>query len=232
MSKRNTIKVYDGPSLLDGVRIIVLLTGLARKSKNPKTGDMLQTWIMRYDTDPQEAVDNGKDASVCGNCPLRPIHYKAKNMPKPCYVHTWQAPKATWNANKDLEVTDSETVVQLVSGRKVRRGAYGDPTAVPQGVWSMLDNGETSTGYTHQWKQEKRLQGMVMASVHTPEERLEAKALGFRTFRVMDTLELQPGEVLCPASKEAGERTSCEKCGLCNGSKENDKRKDVAIVAH
>ena len=235
MSKQNTIKVYDGPSLIDGQRIIVLLTGLATASTNDKTGDMLQTWIMRYGIAPHEAVKTGDDVSVCGQCPLRRVHYKELNVSKkPCYVLTFQAPRSTWVANRDLEVTESETVQSLIAGRKVRRGSYGDPNAVPIAVWTMLDNGERPTGYTHQWETGANLSAYVMASVHSATERTAAKSKGYRTFRMIaDVADVRDGEILCPASKEAGHLTKCFKCGLCNGSKgTSDKRKDVAIVAH
>ena len=230
----NTIKVYDGPSLIDGQRIIVLLSGLKNKSANGKTGDMLQTWIMRYDIKPNDAVKSGEDSSVCGDCPLRPFHHtKSQLYPKPCYVRTFQAPRSTWQANRDLPVTIPYEIERLIDGRKVRRGSYGDPMAVPVSVWQMLDNGEKPTGYSHQWKKGADLSAYVMASVHTSKERARAKAKGYRTFRILsDVSEIEAGEILCPASKEAGVRTTCEKCGLCNGSKPNDKRKDVAIVAH
>ena len=230
----NTIKVYDGPSLIDGQRIIVLVTGLKKKSSNTKTGDMLQTWIMRYDIAPHNALKTGDDSSVCGKCPLRPLHHtRSKLYPEPCYVTVFQAPLSTWKANKDLPVAEPEKVLEIIDGRKVRRGSYGDPMAVPVSVWQMLDNGEKPTGYSHQWKKGADLSAYVMASVHTSEERAQAKSKGYRTFRIIaDVSEIEAGEILCPASKEAGVRTTCEKCGLCNGSKPNDKRKDVAIVAH
>jgi hypothetical protein len=230
----NTIKVYDGPSLIDGQRIIVLVTGLKKKSSNTKTGDMLQTWILRHDIAPHKALKTGDDASVCGNCPLRPLnHTRSKLYPKSCYVTVFQAPLSTWKANKDLPVTEPEKVLEIIDGRKVRRGSYGDPMAVPVSVWQMLDNGKRPTGYTHQWKTGADLSAYVMASVHTLEERVRAKSKGYRTFRIIaDVNEIEDGEILCPASKEAGVRTTCEKCGLCSGSKHNDKRKDIAIVAH
>ena len=37
-------------------------------------------------------------------------------------------------------------------------------------------------------------------------------------------------EILCPASKEAGYRTTCDSCKLCSGS--NISAKSIAIVAH
>jgi len=233
----NTIKLYDGPSELDGARIIVLLTGLNKDSANTKTGSMLQTWIMRHDVRPNEAVKTGADSSVCGQCPLRPYLAEKRDrglMPRPCYVKAYQAPRATWSANKDLPVTSLHTARALIAGRKVRRGSYGDPAAVPAHVWDACGN-PRDTGYSHQWRARAsaELAAKVMASVHTVEERAAAKALGFRTFRVMGKdWALQPGEILCPASKEAGVRTTCEACGLCNGATTNDRRKDIAIVAH
>jgi len=38
------------------------------------------------------------------------------------------------------------------------------------------------------------------------------------------------GEILCPASEEAGKRTTCDKCGLCAGL--TRKAKDIMIPVH
>ena len=233
--KANTIKVYDGPSMLDGAPIIVLLTGLKTSSTNTKTGDMLQTWILPKDTPPNDAIKTGKDSSVCGQCPLRPLLWKAaevKLSKKPCYVKVWQAPLSTWKANKDLPVTNMVTARALIGGRILRRGSWGDPSAVPSHVWEALEDVK-GTGYTHQWE-DHDLSSHVMASVHSLEERAQALAKGYRTFRIIaDVSELTKGEILCPASKEAGARTQCAKCNLCNGSKgSTDNRKTIAIVAH
>ena len=53
-----------------------------------------------------------------------------------------------------------------------------------------------------------------------------------RTFRVLQKNEEldKQNEVLCPASKEAGRRTTCNDCLLCSGS--NIKAKSVAIYQH
>jgi hypothetical protein len=72
MSRLNTIKVWEGPSELDGAPIMLLLTGLAKSSKNAKTGDLLQTWILRSDVAPHVAVKTGQDSSVCGFVPTAP----------------------------------------------------------------------------------------------------------------------------------------------------------------
>ena len=54
MSNPNGVVIYDGPSLIDGKPILCILTVLIRKSKNPKTVNMLQTWIVRKDIHPWE----------------------------------------------------------------------------------------------------------------------------------------------------------------------------------
>jgi len=46
-------------------------------------------------------------------------------------------------------------------------------------------------------------QELLMASVSTPDQAAAAHAAGWRTFRVDS--EPAPGEVVCPASKEAGQ---------------------------
>jgi hypothetical protein len=241
MKRANTIKVYDGPSLLDGKRIIALLTGLAKSSKNTKTGGMLQTWILRYDVAPHKALKTGEDSSVCGQCPLRPLLWKKseeKISDKPCYVKVFQAPLSTWKANRDLPVTPLNEALELIDGRMVRFGSYGDPGAVPAMIWEALKTGKR-TGYSHQWRTQD-VASFVMASVHSVEERAQAKAKGMRTFRIVSSLDEivrdEKGralEIACPASKEAGARTTCSECGLCDGSKgPNDRRKDIVIVAH
>jgi hypothetical protein len=241
MPKQNAIKIYDGPSLLDGKRIIVLVTGLAKSSKNTKTGAMLQTWILRYDVAPHEALKTGDDSSVCGQCPLRPMLWKASEIKvsdRQCYVKVFQAPLSTWKANRDLPVTDLNEALELIDGRMVRFGSYGDPGAVPAMIWEALKTNKR-TGYSHQWKGQN-VASFAMASVHSVEERAQAKAKGMRTFRIVSSLDEivrdlkgRAQEIACPASKEAGARTTCNDCGLCDGSRgPTDKRKDIVIVAH
>jgi len=72
-----------------------------------------------------------------------------------------------------------------------------------------------------------------MASVDSTEEYRMAKLAGWRTFRVRTNAEsLMACEIACPASDEAGKKTTCERCGLCNGTRRNDARKDIAILVH
>jgi hypothetical protein len=86
--KQNGVILYRGPSMLDGAPIVAILTGLASSSLNPKTGDMLQTWIIREDVSPVDATRTGDDASVCGDCKHRPANMGS------CYVTVFQAPRS------------------------------------------------------------------------------------------------------------------------------------------
>ena len=68
--------LWQGMSRLDGAPIVCVATGLRSSSTNDKTGPMVQTWILREDMAPHVAQRTGQDASVCGDCPLRPIMHR------------------------------------------------------------------------------------------------------------------------------------------------------------
>ena len=63
-SENTSFIIYSGPSELDGAPIIVVATFA---SKNSKTGDMVQVWIMRADIAPHLAKHSGADSSICGD---------------------------------------------------------------------------------------------------------------------------------------------------------------------
>lgn len=215
--------LYEGASLLDGKPIVVIATD---SSSNRKTGGMVQTWIMRADIEPHTALKTGDDSSVCGDCPHRPANGGA------CYVTVFQAPLAVYRAYKRGRYPKAQA--GQYTGRMVRIGSYGDPAAVPVEVWQDYTQGAAGvTGYTHQWRTaDKRLADYCMASCDTPEERPQAKASGWRTFRVrLEVEQPQAGEVVCPASEEGGHKLTCDQCKACNGNLTN-RRGDIVIMAH
>jgi hypothetical protein len=70
-----------------------------------------------------------------------------------------------------------------------------------------------------------------MVSADTLQQAQQAWSSGHRTFRVIrDVNELQRNEILCPASKEAGYKATCETCLLCAGT--SVKAKSIAIPVH
>ena len=232
-SKTNGIVIYRGPSMIDGKPIICIATGLRASSNNEKTGDMIQTWILREDVAPMEAVKTGQDSSICGGCVHRGDGKTGAG--RTCYVRVYQAPGNVWKSfhRGNYPVVESGAGV-LLAGRRIRLGAYGDPAAVPVHVWEdVLSMAAGWTGYTHQWRA-ARLRGVArwcQASCDTTRDLEDARALGLGTFRVRPLAgsgaELQAGEIVCPASQEAGYATDCATCQACNGRGVN-----VAILAH
>jgi hypothetical protein len=240
--KSNGFVIYRGPSELDGKPIVVIATGFRDKSENIKTGALLQTWILREDISPLEAVHSGEDVSICGDCPHKGILVKqadgsTRNRLRICYVLEFKAPLSIWRAYKRGSYTDAtgfqaKDLAAVFRGRKVRLGAYGDPAAVPQRVWALVTlEAAKWAGYTHQWRKIPAgsiLQKVTMASVDTETDAIHAQALGWRTFRVGS--DDTPGEIICPASDEGGKRTTCERCTLCQGAYR--QAKNIRIAPH
>ena len=72
-----SVELWRGASPVDNEPIVLIATGASRKeyeqSQNTKTGTMVQTYILKQDEKPSDAVKSGGDESICGKCPLRPI---------------------------------------------------------------------------------------------------------------------------------------------------------------
>lgn len=227
--------IWQGTSELDGVTpIIVLATGVPTKGKgrssaNTKTGDMIQTWILRDDVAPHTAVKEGLDEAICGDCPQRG---KASGGSGACYVNTGQGPRSTWAAHQRNGSAAFD--LERFAGRKVRIGAYGDPAAVPFEVWeSIAAVAEGVTGYTHQWRTaDPRFAEVCMASADSIPDYRDARAKGYKAFVVMPFGSAKPkGLITCPASEEAGKKTVCASCMRCGGL--SDRRKQsITIMAH
>lgn len=222
---------YEGPSVLTGDPIVAVATGLEGGSRNLKTGPIVQTWMVRPDMAPAEAVRLNLDDAICGDCALRGHDGRDRG----CYVTPWLAPNNVFKALDAYPVVTWRALRALVEGRVVRVGAYGDPVALPFEVWREVLGGASGwVGYTHQWRNcDPRFRDLVMASVESEGDAAVARAAGWRTFRVRRDLEepLTPGvEVVCPASDEAGHRTTCEQCELCRGA--SVQARSVVIAAH
>lgn len=223
---------YRGKSMLDGSPIVGVVTGLAAKSANPKTGAMLQTWIVPdVGVKPMEASNEGLDYSVCGDCPLRKVEGNS------CYVDLSKAPRSTWEAyGRGMYLNWSDHPkdhIPVNSG--LRLGSYGDPNAIHPSAWlPLLGMGLKHTGYTHQWRKPWMVESSryLMASVEDAASRDAAKALGYRTARVtVDQNDLLQGEVVCPAIKTGG-RIDCNTCNLCDGNSSGKKKPDITFPAH
>ncbi|NDD13957.1 MAG: hypothetical protein EB072_15250, partial [Betaproteobacteria bacterium] len=169
---------YRGKSPIDGEPLIGIAT---LTSENGKTGNMIQTWIIREDISPTEARRIGEDRSYCGDCPVR----------GPCYVNWGQAPSSIWHAYHrggyiDLRRKPS-LLRRIVSGRVVRMGAAGDPAMIPLQHWlRVLEGAKGWTGYTHQWREPwaQPMRELCMASVESLKDQDLARSMGWRTYRI------------------------------------------------
>jgi hypothetical protein len=227
--------VWRGRSAFDSKPIVAIVTGLDRGNKNAKTGaNLAQLWILRSDIRPLDAIKTGADQSICGDCKHRG---DGTGKRRSCYVSVKNAPRAVHEAYRKgryVSMRPSDVAVHLASrGMGIRIGAYGDGAALPASVLADLTHGIFHTGYTHAWQSRPDLRQWLMASVDNPAEYDAAKRSGWRTFRVRTADEhLDSHEIACPASDEAGKRTSCDRCGLCDGSRPDDQRRSIAIIAH
>jgi len=81
--------LYEGASAIDGAPIVAIANRITNASNNIKTGAMVQTFIIRSDMSPMEALRNGSDVSICGTCanPWRALALSPKRYPRlPCII--------------------------------------------------------------------------------------------------------------------------------------------------
>lgn len=205
---------------------VVIATGFAEASENRKTGDMIQVWILVRACDPVEAIKEGLDRLICGNCRHRG---DGSGGGRSCYVNAGHAPLGVWRAWQAGHYAPLR-YISVFSGRRVRFGAYGDPTWIPWNL-ALAIAGVSSgwTGYTHQWRKPslQAWRQILMASVDTTAELIIARSMGWSTFRVSPDTDHHSMETLC-ASDRVG--TPCADCLACAGSRGGQRA--VFIPAH
>jgi len=220
---------YHGPSLHpdgDGSDIVAIVT--TGKSNNVKTGNMAQLWILKADQEPHDAKNQGDDGAICGKCPHRHSTGGA------CYVQVERAPLSVYRAWKRGRYKEG-VQADMLTGRNVRLGAYGDPAAVPTRILQSLTKAAKSwTGYTHAWesltlKRRRSLRMLMMASVDSLRQHRKAKESGWRTFRVALAAKAEKvrKEIVCPSESHA---VQCVDCTLCQGTAK--AAADIRITVH
>jgi hypothetical protein len=192
---------------------VIIATGFSTPSDNRKTGDMIQIWILVRSVSPTEAIRTGLDRIICGNC----VHRGDGNGgDRSCYVNVGQAPLGIWRAWKAGNYPPLRSL-EAFTGRKVRFGAYGDPTWIPLSL-ALAIAGVASghTGYTHQWRKPslQAWRSLLMASVDSVAQLVIARSMGWSTFRVGS--EASVGESLCASERDG---TPCAICQLCAGAR-------------
>jgi len=229
---------YRGPSMLDGSPIL----GIVKfGSANKKTGNMSQTYIIPdVGEQPNQTLHDGRDASVCGDCPMR-YDYDADGNHIPgtrkCYVVMFRGPNSMWKHHRSKPVISPDDFGAMVgaSGAPLRLGAYGEPVAIPMEVWkpaihATISNRTGFTGYTHQWKNFEFQQWKLylMASIHDAGEVAEAESMDWRHFRSSTDGHIPGKEVRCPAPDKG---VKCIDCQLCQGNNKHGS-KSVYIDIH
>lgn len=225
---------YRGVSRFDRkTKIVVLLTGLARGSLNRKTGRVVQAHILVDKAIPAEAARDGRDFAICGDCPRR----RTSERGTTCYVSLARGYPQMGEKLINDEYEELPEPGRAIAGHFLRVGAYGDPYAVPVGWWmELIGRASGWTAYTHQWRRAPEYRAIAMASCESEQDLLDARAEGWRAFRIR---AVDPGgtaepvarrETTCPASIEDGKRTTCEACRACSGLASPGR--DVAIIDH
>lgn len=235
---------WSGPSRIDGQPIVAIATGLFNPSCNPKTGVMHQTWILRSDIHPYEALHTGADVSICGICLLKLDPVTGKRL---CYVNSM-----TLGQVYRSYVNNKYPIVKIAPQSKIwfdlkplRIGAYGDPAAIPIEIWTdwlklLAASKIGHTGYTRRWMlpENQEFRTFLMASVFNDAEQQQAQGLGWRTYRVLSLDAVLPDfpeeklrqrAIVCPGSKEGGYAKTCRECLMCDGT---NGKSSVVTYAH
>ena len=144
-----------------------VISTITYTSTNIKTGDIPQITFLPVDSKPTDAIKNGEDKSVCGNCPLRPINHKDTPMEdKPCYVNCGYGPNAIYKTLDKIEVHKVKTGQYEIG----RIGAWGGCDSIPKSsVLKIRSMFKKVLNYTHDWNNDKSnyLKAFTMASVHS-----------------------------------------------------------------
>ena len=220
----NGITLRIGASHLDGAEIATIAvfgSVIGNSVPNKKTGAMVQVYYLRTDMNPQDAISQGLDKSICGDCPLSWAQAK-KGEPR-CYVLPFHAPSRVfeqWKAGKyphldALKPKQRQAVMAIFNTVPIRLGAYGDPACDPDTLKTLVKR--KCTGYTHQWRKFPHLREWLMASIDSIDEYQEAKQLGFRTYRHTREQAMLDNEIQCPHDTHGVE---CVSCLLCSGNRD------------
>lgn len=131
--------LFEGPSLIDGRPIVVLAT----VDGNPKTGEMLCTWIMRADIAPELAAFYGSDVSICGDCPFRTQWVQDETgtgwnpETRRCYVRL-EPKELHGRAAADEALAPSELYARYRAGEF---GTFDEPVGPTTPFWDVSRSG-------------------------------------------------------------------------------------------
>ena len=218
---KNSIPIYRTNT------IVAAVTGVKRKSSNPKTGDMLQMSILVRKVEPLEALRKGLDRHNCGGCLYSSTENGGNND---CYVLVGQMPTQVYRSVKGQRIPDTDPA-DIRPGKPIRLGSYGDPGFLPLSVLEVWTIGRKFTGYSHAWRTLPQAYAQyLMASCETPDDVRQANERGWRAYRTIEHIDSpisSSSELMCV---NLTHKIQCADCRLCSGS--SIGAKSIVIPLH
>lgn len=227
----------------DGDNIFVIRKGKTSNAKISDGSKLVQTYTFSLKQWQLATTSKGfgmkkffaLDASNCLDCP-----FSGANGKGGCYTHKFNQYVGFVSMLRSIKSSDltplnrnkREQCTEMAKNTYVRFGTYGEPSLLPIDLVADMSAVASSwTGYTHQWEKEwaSEYGKYFMASTHNQVESNVASDLAYRSFIATKTGDEKA--VSCPASKEAGFKSNCAKCGLCSGLLGKGKT-NIKILEH
>lgn len=197
-------------------------------SDNPKTGDMVQTYLLDKNTITESNVFGAK----CFDCPMVSKCYVSQDK-----LSVRLALKRLINGEKTSYIFNTlDRVLPLLKGRLIRFGSYGDPSIIPlDDIQKIVSVVRGWTGYTHFWKEiDTEYSKYFNASVESLTDELLAQGLGYKSFRVLlkgesTSYEVSENAILC---LNVSKGLTCSECLLCSGTRGKGRKISIYIQEH
>tara|TARA_Y100001937_G_scaffold128792_1_gene208074 strand:+ start:917 stop:1627 length:711 start_codon:yes stop_codon:yes gene_type:complete len=211
--------------VVEYVSFYLVFTSVKTESRNTKTGDVYQTYLIDKERINEKSVFGAK----CVTCPIVNDCYVSRDK-----LAVRSALKKAIKGLGKYKFMTLEKACEYLTNKKLRFGSYGDPSILPLSDIEMITKACKSwLGYTHYWKDiPTQYAKYFMASVENKADKLLANSLGYRAFEVFfdDDILIDDDSVLCPNFTH---NIQCKKCGLCDGKHGlDDKRKNICIPSH
>lgn len=228
---------------LDGQNIFVVRKGFTTNTKISDGKPLVQTYTFSVKQWQLASTRKGfemkeffaLDESNCLDCP-----YSGNAGNGGCYTHKFMQYTGFLSMLRSIKASEvtpltshkEDLIEKMCTGSYVRFGTYGEPSLVSLHlIKRMAEASSAWTGYTHQhtkpWASDYAK--YFMASVHDEAEAIAAGELAYRSFIATNTGDEKA--VSCPASKEAGFKSNCARCGLCSGTLGKGKT-NIKILEH
>ena len=197
------------------------------KSGNRKVGKAIQIWVVPRNQTVTDSRRSGHDSkNQCKGCPLASNHG--------CYVGSYYVDaiqRSAWAGKKPI-AKNRQQIINLVRGKFVRFGAYGNPSLIPLSLVKLIAKHASGwTGYFHDWHmlpyERAKAYGRYFMASCEPGNVDQALSMGLRVFATRQAGDNIPtGLIDCPSSMGV----KCSDCQLCAGTSKHAK--SVSIPVH